>query len=110
MTTKAYFTDPVSLVLDLILPSGQTYGEVAEPFQRDFFQAIFAIDDDKPRHRLVYDERRRGESKTEDSAAAAVADLLTGPPRHRSYGVAADQDQAALIIDSIAGSCRAIRS
>jgi len=29
-------------------------------------------------HRLVYDERRRGESKTEDCAAAGLADLLTG--------------------------------
>jgi hypothetical protein len=36
-------------------------------------------------------------------AAAALADLLTGPARHRSYAVAADQEQAGLILDSVRG-------
>src|SRR5205823_2849970 len=71
-------------------------------FQRQFFEAVFSVHKDgRPVHRLVYDERRRGESKTADCAAAALADLLVGPPGHRSYAVAGDQDQAELILDSV---------
>src|SRR5262249_51165959 len=33
--------------------------------------------------------------------AAALVELLTGPPRHHSYAVAADLDQAGLILDSV---------
>jgi hypothetical protein len=97
--------NPVELILkEFVLETGQSYGESIQPWQRAFFDAIFAaLPDRRPRYRLVYDERRRGESKTEDMAAAAVTDLLTGPPRHRSFCVAADQDQAALILDSVRG-------
>jgi terminase large subunit-like protein len=107
-------TDPIELIAEsLILPNDQPYGKCWESWQRQFFQAIFATVQDKkrlrrqaitrPRFRLCYSERRRGESKTEDCAAAALADLLTGPDWHRSYVVAADTDQAALVIDSIRG-------
>ncbi len=107
-------TDPVKLIGEsLVLPTEQPYGKSWEPWQKEFFEAIFATVADKarlrrkpttrPRFRLVYSERRRGESKTEDVAAVALADLLTGPDWHRSYCVAADADQAALIIDSIRG-------
>jgi len=100
----AYLADPVRIIRDLVLPNGQTYGEVMAPFQERFFTAVFEVKPDgTPVHRLLYDERRRGESKTEDCAAAAVADLLTGPARHRSYAVAGDEDQAAILIDSILG-------
>ncbi len=106
---EAYLADPVLLIAEqLYLESGQPFGEVMAPFQRAFFEAVFATRVDAqsgivPLHRLVYDERRRGESKTEDCAAAALADLLTGPPRHHSYAVAGDQEQALLILDSIIG-------
>ncbi len=97
-------TDPMALIADaLYLPTGQTYAECWAPFQKHFFAAIFDITDKRPRFRLVYDERRRGESKTEDSAAVALADLLTGPPHHRSYAVAGDEGQAGLILDSMRG-------
>lgn len=101
----AYLADPVRLIRDhIVLESGQRYGEAMQAFQQRFFEAVFAMrPDGTPRHRLLYDERRRGESKTEDCAAAAVADLLTGPARHRSYVVAADEDQAAILVDSILG-------
>src|SRR6266851_1231683 len=101
----AYLADPARLILEqLVLPTGRPYAATVQRWQRDLFEAIFAAKrDGRPRHRLVYDERRRGESKTEDCAAAALADLLTGPPRHRSYAVAADEDQAALILDSVHG-------
>lgn len=107
-------TDPVQLIAEsLILPNDQPYGKCWEPWQEEFFAAIFAIVQEKgrltrksitrPQFRLVYSERRRGESKTEDSAAACLADLLTGPDWHRSYAVAADADQAGLLVDSIRG-------
>lgn len=101
----SYLRDPVQLVLrELVLPTGKPYAATAQRFQRAFFEAVFAtMRNGRPRHRLVYDERRRGESKTEDCAAVALADLLTGPHRHRSYAVAADLDQAALLLDSVAG-------
>jgi hypothetical protein len=99
-----YLADPAALVLErLVLPTGQPYSKSIQDFQREFFRAIFAHKQGRPEHRLVYDERRRGESKTEDCAAAALGDLLTGPIRSRSFAVAVDADQAALILDSIAG-------
>jgi len=101
----AYLADPARLILEqLVLPTGKPYAATVQRWQRDLFEAIFATKRaGRPRHRLVYDERRRGESKTEDCAAAALADLLTGPPRHRSYAVAGDEDQAGLLLDSVAG-------
>ncbi len=100
-----YLKDPVRLIEDcLVLESGHRYGQVIQPWQRQTFRAIFAREKGgRPKHRLVFDERRRGESKTEDTAAAGTTDLLTGPPRHRSYVVAGDEDQAALVLDSIRG-------
>lgn len=102
---EAYRRDPALLIRErFYLPTGRTYGEGGAPFQLAFFDAVFARGvDDTPLHRLVYEERRRGESKTEDLAAVGLADLFTGPRRHRSYAVAADADQAGLILDSIAG-------
>jgi len=102
----AYRRDPSLLIREqFVLPTGETYAEGGAPFQGKFFDAVFARGEDgiRPRYRLLYDERRRGEAKTEDLAAIGLADLFTGPRRHRSYAVAADSDQAALILDSIAG-------
>jgi len=99
-----YVADPVALIRErLILEDGKPFGELMADFQREFFEAIFSHVDGIPAHRLVYDERRRGESKTEDCAATALADLLTGPPGHTSYAVAGDEDQAGLILDSVRG-------
>ncbi len=108
LTTKTlatYHHDPVRLISEqLILDDGQPFGRSMADFQRAFFEAVFAVGKSgRPVYRLIYDERRRGESKSSDSAAAAVADLLVGPAGHRSYAVAADQDQAELILDSIRG-------
>jgi len=102
---ERYIADPTELIADLfILVGGEPYGAVMQPFQRALFDAIFATKPDGvPLYRLLYDERRRGESKTEDIAAAALADLLTGPDLHRSFAVAGDEDQARLIVDSIIG-------
>lgn len=104
-TADRYLTDPASLILDcFVLESGATYAGCVQPWQRALFEAAFATHPDgRPLHRLVYDERRRGESKTEDACAVALADLLTGPPGHRSYAVAGDEDQAGLLLDSARG-------
>jgi len=99
-----YLDDPVRLIRDeLVLAVGESYGALLQPWQEDFFKAVFAVEEGRPKHRLVYSERRRGESKTEDVAAVALADLLVGPERSRSYAVAGDAAQAALILDSISG-------
>src|SRR6266566_2391749 len=88
----------------IVLENGEPYGVAWQPWQADDFRAIFAtLPDGRPAHRLVYIERRRGESKTDDVGATATTDLITGPRGHRSYAVAGDVDQAALIIDSIQG-------
>jgi hypothetical protein len=100
-----YLADPVRLIAEqLYLEGDRPFGEVMEPWQQAFFEAVFAVrPTGVPLFRLLYDERRRGESKTEDCAAAGLADLLCGPDRHRSYVVAGDQEQAGLVLDSVAG-------
>jgi Phage Terminase len=102
---EAYRRDPALLIAEqFYLPTGATYGQAAAPFQVALFNAVFARNiDGTPRHRLLYDQRRRGESKTEDLAAVGLADVFVGPKRHRSYAIAADQDQALLILDAIGG-------
>jgi phage terminase large subunit-like protein len=48
--------------------------------------------------------RSRGYSKTTDLAAVAVATMLEQlPPASRLYGIAADRDQARLLVDAVAG-------
>lgn len=104
---RTYQADPTQLIAEqLVLTNGKPYGQCWADFQIEAFDAVFANrSDGRPKHRLTYLERRRGESKTEDLAAIALADLLTGPPRHTSFAVAADEDQAALIRESIEGFC-----
>ncbi len=70
----------------LLLEDGRTYEETWEPWQRADFEAIFAtLPDGRPKHRLCYIERRRGEDKTQGMAAVGVADLICGPRSHCSY-------------------------
>jgi hypothetical protein len=101
---RTYQRDPVQLIREqLVLENGQPFGDVMADFQEAFFRAVFATHTDgRPVHRLVYSERRRGESKTEDMAAVGVADLLVSQPA-RSYAIAGDSDQAELILDSVRG-------
>jgi hypothetical protein len=83
-----------------VLPNGQPYGAMWQPFQQAFFRAVFALHPDgRPVHRLIYDERFRGASKTADTAAAAIAGLFTSRAGSIDYCCAADEDQAALILD-----------
>lgn len=96
---------PLAVVYNMLtVEDGRPYGVAAQPWQRRFFEAVAAEKPDgAPEHRLLFEERRRGESKSADAAAALLADLITGPRQHKSYAVAGDTDQAALLIDSIQG-------
>jgi hypothetical protein len=87
-------------MLSLVLEDGRRWGEAAEPWQRADAEAIL----DQSGARLHYLTRPRGASKTTDLAAVAIAALVTQlSPRSRSYAAAADRDQAALLLDALAG-------
>jgi hypothetical protein len=84
-----------ALVMD---DAGTRWGERATDVQRDDAAAL--LDRDGPRRHWI--GRSRGYSKTDDLAAVTVAVLLeqlhTG---HEAIGIAADRDQARLLIDHI---------
>jgi phage terminase large subunit-like protein len=88
------------LMGSLVLEDGRRWAEAAAPWQSADAGAI--LDTSGPR--LHYLTRPRGASKTTDLAAVAIAALVAQlPPRSRSYAAAADQDQAALLLDAIGG-------
>jgi len=92
-------SDALGLLAVLVLSSGERWGDVARPWQWDDARAI--LDGDR---RLCYLTRPRGASKTTDLAAVATVALVEQlPPASRSYAVAADRDQAALLLDAISG-------
>ncbi len=63
------------------------------------------IDPEGPRNVLL--TRARGGAKTQDLAGVAVALLLAdAPPGSRSYALAADADQGALLLDALSGFVR----
>jgi len=78
------------------------FGDVMTPWQKEFFEAVFTRNlDGTPKHRVVYSERRRGESKSEDLACIGCVDLLFAPKMSKSYVVAADADQAGIVMQSV---------
>ncbi len=88
------------LLLGLVLPDGHRWGETAEDWQ--LTDAAAALDVAGPR--LHFATRPRGGRKTSDAAALVLALLLAeAPAGARLYGFAADQDQAALPVDSMRG-------
>src|SRR5579885_3395938 len=89
----------LDLLAALVLSTGERWGDVAQAWQWADARAIL----DGPQ-RLAYITRPRGASKTTDLAAVAIVALAEQlPPASRSYAVAADKDQAALLLDAIAG-------
>jgi hypothetical protein len=82
----------------LVLEDGRTWGDAAEPLQ--LTDAREAIEGPEPFH---FWTRSRGRAKTSDAGGVGLSLLLAAPPRARLYLAAADQDQAALAHDSIAG-------
>lgn len=88
-------------LLDILrLEDGRRWGDVCTDVQRQDAEAI--LDNDAPeRFHLI--TRARGYSKTTDLGAVAIAMVLTAPPLSRSYAVASDQDQSALLVDAMRG-------
>jgi hypothetical protein len=82
----------------LPLDNGRRWGDVAREFQIEDAKAVLI--GDRP---YAFLTRSRGGSKTTDLAGCALALLLTMPARSRLYWLAADRDQGALAIDTIAG-------
>ncbi len=84
----------------MVLEDGRTIGQAAADFQLDDASAI-CDPDGPPDHAL---SRSRGSSKSTDLAAISMALMLEqAPPRARCYAVAADADQAALLLDAARG-------
>ena len=85
----------------LTLEDGSRWGSVATETQRSDALAILDRDSSP---RFFWLGRARGWSKTVDLAGIALEVLLAqAPPGSRSYAFAADRDQAALLVDALAG-------
>ena len=82
----------------IILEDGQRLGDVMDPWQRQDFERL-----DDPAIRHCFFERPRGHSKTSDIGTEAVVELIAGRPNQRLYCFAADEDQARLVYDDVAG-------
>lgn len=92
--------DALDVMSALVMPDGQTWGEVAVPFQWRDAQHI--LDPESPPFSFI--TRSRGSGKTDDLGGLLIATTMTQLPEGaRSYAAAADRDQAKLLLDSIAG-------
>ena len=93
-------SDALAVLYGLVLEDGRHWGEVAIDWQKADAAAV--LDLDGPR--LHFQTRPRGGSKTTDEAGVLLAVLLEqAPPATRSYAVAVDADQAALLHDAMVG-------
>lgn len=101
-TTMSEPSEAMRLLMGLTMPDGRRFGEVAIDVQIADAKAI--LDPVAGGAAFHFITRPRGMSKTSDLAGMLLAILLTQQaPGTTSYGAAADQDQAALLIDSVAG-------
>lgn len=82
----------------ILLEDGRPFGDAMELWQQADF---FALDVGEFHH--AYLERARGHSKTGDIGTEAVTELMLGPPRQRLFCAAADEDQARLLFEDVAG-------
>jgi hypothetical protein len=82
----------------ILLEDGRPFGEVMERWQVTDFTAL-----DSGKYRHAYLERPRGHAKTFDLGTEAVTELLLGRPGQRLYCAAADEDQARLLFEDVAG-------
>lgn len=89
----------IELLEALRLEDGRRWGEAAERFQHDDAEAILG----DAGERMHFLTRPRGGSKTTDLAGVALAAVVFQlEPGAQGYAVAADSDQAALLIDAAA--------
>jgi phage terminase large subunit-like protein len=90
----------LALLQSFVLENGARWGDVATPDQLEDAHAI--LDQSGPPY--GYLTRARGYSKSTDLAAMALAAMLVqAPSSARLYGLAADRDQARLLLDSVRG-------
>jgi hypothetical protein len=85
----------------ILLEDGTPFGEAIEAWQVEDFAAL-----DSGQFRHTYLERPRGHSKTGDVGTEAVTELLLGPPGQQLFCAAADEDQARLLFEDVAGKFR----
>ena len=92
------------IVLEYLrLEDGRRWIDAATPQQVGDVEEALARDSTTPYH---WWGRARGGSKTSDGGIGAIELLLHAPPGSRSYAFGADRDQAALLIDVLAGVIR----
>lgn len=95
--------DPLTLLAALPLESGVRWGEAAVDVQWADARAVLDLDGPR-RHFLT---RSRGYSKTTDLGAIALVELAErAPAGAQLYAVAADRDQAALLVREVRGFVR----
>ncbi len=95
-------SEALDLLSSLVLEDGRRWGDAAHPWQWDDARAILDPGPDDPRSHFL--TRPRGGSKTSDLGGVATAALLTQlPSEARGYAVAADADQARLLVDAMRG-------
>lgn len=91
----------MNLIASLRLDHGALWGDCATDWQRRDVEAVLDMDSSTP---YLWCGRPRGGAKTGDAAAVGIAMLLTQAPlAARLYAVAADADQAGLLVDAIRG-------
>ncbi len=92
----------LGLMASLVLENGQQWGEVAARWQWKDAQAI--LDPKRRDPRMHFCTRPRGGAKTTDLAGiGGVALVELVPPDGNVFAIAADKDQARLVIDALRG-------
>lgn len=92
--------DALDVMYALRLEDGRRWGDIAVEWQIEDAKAVHDLSGPN-KHFLT---RPRGASKTSDIAGLCLSWLITeAPPRARGYVVAANGDQAGLLIDAAAG-------
>ena len=99
-TTDPTVDNAISLLGAFVMDDGSLFGDIAYPFQLDCAQAV--LDPTAPPNR--WESRPRGGSKTSDAAAIALAALVALlPDGAEAYCIAADKDQARLLLNDVRG-------
>jgi len=97
-------TAALDLLAALVLEDGRRWGDVAAPFQVEDAAAVLDANAQPHWH---FETRPRGGSKTTDNAGVAVVALAEQlPAGAQGYAVAADRDQARLLISEMGGFIR----
>jgi len=92
--------DALALLQALVLEDGRRWGDAAAGFQLEDARSVL----DQSAAPYSFLTRARGAAKTSDLAGMLIAAMLTqAPAGSRLYGLAADRDQARLLVDSVRG-------